>query len=80
MFYWTQILDVLKFLHHLRIPLIHKDIKAENVLLTIKDNYVRAKLADYDTVKQLPHAYTKPGIGAVGTPGFISPEVLCIIN
>jgi serine/threonine protein kinase len=79
MFYWTQILDALKHLHHLRIPMIHKDVKAENVLLSIRDNLVRVKLADYDTVKQLHNEYTQPGLGIKGTLGLISPEVCIVI-
>ncbi|CAB4027570.1 calmodulin-binding kinase [Paramuricea clavata] len=76
MFYWTQTLDALKHLHNLRIPMIHKDIKAENVLLSIRDNLVRVKLADYDTVKKLDNDYTQPGLVTKGTLGLISPEVL----
>lgn len=75
MYYWTQIMDVIKFLHFRRIPIIHRDIKAENVLLCIEDNLVRAKLADYDTVKLLHNEFTQPGLVAKGTHGFVSPEV-----
>ena len=78
MFYWAQTYDAVKFLHYLRIPAIHKDIKAENVLLSIKDNLVRVILADYDTVKQLHDEFTRPGLRVKGTPGLISPEVLYI--
>ena len=78
MFYWTQTFDALKYLHYLRIPVIHKDIKAENVLLSIKDNLVRVKLADYDTVKQLHNEVTQPGLKVKGTAGLVSPEVQCI--
>ena len=79
MFYWTQTLDALKYLHNLRIPMIHKDVKAENVLLSIRDNLVRVKLADYDTVKQLHNEYTQPGLVIKGTFGLISPEVCIVI-
>ncbi|XP_028396879.1 uncharacterized protein LOC114520739 [Dendronephthya gigantea] len=77
MFYWSQTLDALKHLHHFtRIPLLHKDIKAENVLLSIHDNLLRVKLGDYDTVKRLHHSFTPPGLPVKGTHGLISPEVL----
>ena len=79
MFYWSQIMDALKFLHHLRVPVAHKDIKAENVLLSVKDNLVQVKLADYDTVKKLNNLFTKPGLKAKGTHGLVSPEVLYIV-
>jgi serine/threonine protein kinase len=80
MFYWTQTFDALKHLHYLGIPVIHKDVKAENVLLSIKDNLVRVKLADYDTVKRLHDEFTMPGLNPKGTPGLIAPEVLyCMI-
>lgn len=78
MFYWTQTLSALQFLHHLRIPLIHKDIKAENILLTTRDNFLRVKLADYDTVKLLHHEFTRPGLQPNGTLGLIAPEVFTI--
>ena len=75
MFYWTQTLDAVKHLHNLKIPAIHKDIKAENVLLSVMDNLVRVKLADFDTVKRLHHEFTPHGLPVKGTPGLIAPEV-----
>ena len=83
MFYWSQVFDAIKYLHYLPtttkhkipIPVIHKDVKAENVLLSIKDNLVRVKLADYDAVTRLHHEFTRPGLTIKGTLGLISPEV-----
>ena len=75
MHFWTQVLDAVAHLHTHRIPIIHKDIKADNVLLTFETNLVRAKLADFDTVKLLHNEYTQPGLPPKGTPSFIAPEV-----
>lgn len=75
MHYWTQVLDAVVHLHNLRIPVIHKDIKSGNVLLTFRSNLVRAKLADFDAVKILHNEYTQPGLWPRGTPHFVAPEV-----
>ena len=75
MHFWTQVVDAVTHLHTQRIPIIHKDIKADNVLLTFETNLVRAKLADFDTVKLLHNEYTQPGLPPKGTLNFIAPEV-----
>ncbi|KAL9982084.1 hypothetical protein ACROYT_G010878 [Oculina patagonica] len=74
MFYWLQIHDAVEYLHNLPEPVIHKDIKAKNVLLTAEGS--RAKLADFDSAKRLPHELTEAGLKPLGTKGFASPEVL----
>lgn len=74
MFYWLQILDAVDYLHNLSVPVIHKDIKAKNVLLTAEG--ARVKLADFDSAKRLPHELTEAGLKPLGTKGFVSPEVL----
>lgn len=35
MFYWLQMLTAVDYLHNLKIPVIHKDIKGKNILTTI---------------------------------------------
>lgn len=80
MSYWYQILDALRYLYNCTgKPLLHKDIKAENVFLPDDDNLVRVKLGDYDTVKRLYHNFTPPGLAVRGTLGFFSPEVFFYI-
>lgn len=46
---------------------------AKNVLLTAEGS--RAKLADFDSSKRLPHELTVAGLTPLGTKGFASPEV-----
>ncbi|CAB4014853.1 Serine threonine- kinase PLK4, partial [Paramuricea clavata] len=75
LFYWHQVVAALIFLHFDSIHAIHKDIKAANVLLTISDNMIRVKLADFGLVKCLPGEYTKSGLPAAGTRCFMAPEV-----
>lgn len=70
MFYWTQVLDGVDYLHNLGV--IHKDIKAKNVLT--KEG--RVLLADFDSAKRIPTEMTEPGLFPLGTKGFIAPEVL----
>ena len=36
MFYWLQILDAVEYLHNLKVPLIHKDIKGRRKKKLIK--------------------------------------------
>lgn len=74
MFYFNQILHAVDYLHTLPTPVIHKDIKAKNVLLT--EEYTRAKLADFDSAKRLSDEFTEAGLQPLGTKGFASPEVL----
>lgn len=74
MFYWLQMLTAVDYLHNLKIPVIHKDIKAKNVLLTAEGS--RAKLADFDSARRLHHELTEAGLKPLGTKGFASPEVL----
>ncbi|XP_022808954.1 protein kinase 4-like isoform X2 [Stylophora pistillata] len=74
MFYAIQILVAVVYLHNLKVPIVHKDIKAKNVVLTADGS--QAKLADFDSARRLPSEITKAGLKAQGTKGFASPEVL----
>ena len=75
LYFWIQVLDAVVFLHTLRIPIVHRDIKSNNVLLTQLTNFMRAKLADFDTAKLLHNEYTQPGLNPRGTRWFTAPEV-----
>lgn len=72
---WKSLMEVAQGMHALHScqpPLIHRDLKGQNVFLT-KSGV--AKVADFDFVtKAEPPHYTAKGI--CGTPGFMAPEML----
>lgn len=72
------ILQLLQALDHAHARgLIHRDLKAENVLITMRDENLWVKLADFglaalpESVESIPHA---PSNTNFGTPGYIAPE------
>lgn len=62
-----ELLDILIYLHHFSPPVIHRDIKPQNIILNAED---KAYLIDFDAVKDL----AKPGDTVVGTFGYMAPE------
>jgi serine/threonine protein kinase/tetratricopeptide (TPR) repeat protein len=59
--------------------IIHRDIKASNVLVTVQDGVATPKIIDFGVVKALHHRLTEqPAITLhgelVGTPEYMSPE------
>lgn len=68
------ILDVARgmdYLHHLRPPIIHRDLKSPNLLVT---QLFRVKVADFGQSRSVTRTQTMTH--AVGTPIWSSPEVL----
>ena len=69
-----QVLDGLSYAHT-ELGLIHRDIKPNNVFLTVEDGKLRAKLGDYGLAKNFDLAglsgQTMTGT-AMGTPNFMS--------
>ena len=63
----------LEYLHHgCKPPIVHRDVKTTNILLTEKLN---AKLSDFGLSKTYPtddNSYMSTII--VGTPGYLDPE------
>ncbi|ODN03179.1 Peripheral plasma membrane protein CASK [Orchesella cincta] len=74
--YMRQILDAIRYCHENDI--IHRDIKPHCVLLATKENSAPVKLGGFGLAIQLNSDPTKQRIktGRVGTPSFMSPEVV----
>ena len=66
----SQICDGLQFLHSSAPPIIHRDIKASNIMIT-GDGAV--KIIDYDAAKQYVAEKTKDTV-LMGTQGVAAPE------
>ncbi|AAZ13314.1 protein kinase, putative [Trypanosoma equiperdum] len=67
-----QILKALVFLHEHQPPVVHGDLKAENILLS--DEGREAVLTDFDSYREL-NAYEKSIRAGMGTIAWMAPEV-----
>nr|WP_236619007.1 serine/threonine-protein kinase [Acaryochloris sp. CCMEE 5410] len=65
-----QILDILKYLHELTPPIIHRDIKPQNI---IRSEDGQIYLVDFGAVQNVYHN-TMVGSTVVGTYGYMAPE------
>ncbi|WP_310489755.1 serine/threonine-protein kinase [Chamaesiphon sp. VAR_69_metabat_338] len=67
----VQILEILAYLHHLSPPVIHRDIKPQNL---IKSADGKISLVDFGAVQDTYHQTVTGGSTVVGTYGYMAPE------
>ncbi|MEA5464478.1 serine/threonine protein kinase [Leptothoe sp. PORK10 BA2] len=66
-----EILQILEYLHALNPPIIHRDIKPQNI---IRDDDGRIFLVDFGAVQTVYHNTIAFGSTVVGTFGYMAPE------
>ncbi|XP_071651877.1 peripheral plasma membrane protein CASK isoform X12 [Temnothorax longispinosus] len=71
--YMRQILEALRYCHENDI--IHRDLKPQCALLAGKENSAPVKLRGFGVAVQLPTSQSN-GVGRVGCPHFMAPEVI----
>ena len=67
----TQVLEILVYLHSLTPPVIHRDIKPQNI---IRQENGRVFLVDFGAVQDTYHNTVTGGSTVVGTYGYMAPE------
>jgi eukaryotic-like serine/threonine-protein kinase len=67
----TQILEILTYLHHLTPPVIHRDLKPQNLIKSMDGNIF---LVDFGAVQDTYHQTVTGGSTVVGTYGYMAPE------
>lgn len=66
-----QLLGILQYLHQQSPPLIHRDIKPQNI---IRDNSGRVSLVDFGAVQYVYQSTILKGNTVAGTYGYMAPE------
>jgi len=66
-----QILDILDYLHHLEPPVIHRDIKPQNIIMQENGQVF---LVDFGAVQNTYYNTFMRGSTVVGTYGYMAPE------
>jgi len=68
-----QMLEALRYCHAQELPVIHGDVKPENIVLSMRTDKIGAKLIDFGLAMR-GHRCKVHGKITVGTPAYISPE------
>jgi eukaryotic-like serine/threonine-protein kinase len=67
----AQILAILAYLHHLTPPVIHRDLKPQNLIKSLDG---KISLVDFGAVQDTYHQTVTGGSTVVGTYGYMAPE------
>jgi eukaryotic-like serine/threonine-protein kinase len=67
----VQILEILNYLHQLTPPVIHRDIKPQNLIKSLDG---KISLVDFGAVQDTYHQTVTGGSTVVGTYGYMAPE------
>lgn len=67
-----QILEGLNYLHTLEVPIIHRDIKCDNIF--IDGNSGKIKIGDLGLATSNIQHYSRNKMSIIGTPEFMAPE------
>jgi eukaryotic-like serine/threonine-protein kinase len=67
----AQVLEILNYLHRLAPPVIHRDIKPQNLIKSVDG---KISLVDFGAVQDTYHQTVTGGSTVVGTYGYMAPE------
>ena len=68
----TQLINVIKFLHSCKQPIIYRDLKPENIMI---DNFNNVHLTDFGLSRYMPEDTDYNLTGGTGTLRYMAPEV-----
>ena len=68
----NQLINVFKFLHSCKPPVIYRDLKPENIMI---DKFYNVKLTDFGLSRYMPEVEPYEMTGGTGTVRYMAPEV-----